>query len=330
MIHRGKPHLDQVIREMLKELEKYSPKQIDKLPLSSVSVASLSERAVGLNNRIGTETRGEFPVVALKGIRLDVLVRFQAWAADPDQIETAFTHLESHLLADRDSLRKVGFLRLALDNTLTADLVTSLNAWRKQADYRVLYEYPFQDGDGAESLIVRIQIESDQEQVGSAESETTTITDQMVRWDDTDAPVFILRGPFTIGSLSALKFFPGPEPGGPVTLTRTVDGLTGQPTIRPTLKDFLAAVAGPNPQDRHSQVIFLSLKDFLNNFIRAGDDPVVLAAPDANKVPDNYEPLVLTIDPAIQLPRVFDRLELTYQRKAFDQVAVLYLRATGG
>jgi hypothetical protein len=329
MINRGKPHLDQVIDKMLEELRKYFPKKINVLPPRSVSVAGLSERAVGLNNRIGTEARGGFPVVALKGIRLDALVRFEAWATKPDEVDADFTNLESQLMADRDSLRGVGFLRLALENTSTAEYVSSLNAWRRQADYRVLYEYPFQDSDDAESLIARIQIESDQEQAGSAQSETTTVTDQMARWDDKAAPTFIIRGHFTMGSLAALRFVPSAEPGGTVTLTRTFDGATGQPAIQPTLAAFLAAVAGPNPTVRHSQVTFPSLKNFLNNFTSIVD-PVILGDWDANNIPDSYTSLFLPIDLAIVLPSVFDRLELTYEHRAFDQIAVLYLRATGG
>ena len=61
-----------------------------------------------------------------------------------------------------------------------------------------------------------------------------------------------------------------------------------------------------------------------------GGDQRPLAAADANNGLDDYEPLILPIEPAIQLPSVFDRLELTYQGNVFDQVAVVYLRATGG
>ncbi len=327
MINRSNPRRDQCIDAMLKTLHDYLPQQVAGLPLPSVSVASVSERAVGLNNRIGTEKRGEFPVVAVKGIRLDALVRFQAWASDPGQVDTDFTNLNSQLIADRDSLVKEGFLRLALENTLAADQISSLTAWRGQADYRVLYECQFSDSDNAGGLIARIQIEADQEQAGSPQKEFTTVTDRMIRWDNQDAPALILRGKLTIGALSALIFVSGAEPAGTVTLTRTVDGLMGQPTSYHTLTDFLAAVSGPNPADRHAQVIFQSLKDFLHNFNDAGD-PV--AFPGANNALDSYRSLVLPIAPAIQLPGVFDRLELTYQDKAFDQEGVLYLRATGG
>jgi len=327
------PPLDQVIDAMIKFLRDYLPQPIAGLPFPGVAVASVRERAVGLNNYISTETRSSFPIVAHKGIRLDALVRFQTWADDPVQLDTAFSNLDAHLMADRDALRGNGFLRLALENTVTADQVTSLNAWRKQADYRVLYEHRFQDSDGAESLIARIRIDSMPEESGGLPSETTIITDKMGRWDNASAPPFVIRGRFNVGGLAALRFIAGANPGGIVTLTRTVDGLAGQPTLQPTLQDFLAAVAGPNAPDHHSQVIFPSLADFLSHFTKpvgSAGNPVVLGDWDGNKVLDNYTPLFLSIEPAIQLPKVFDRLEISCQGNVFDTVAVLYLRALSG
>jgi hypothetical protein len=333
MINPGSHHRDQVIDAMLQALQDYVPPSVDSLPKSSISVATVTERPVGLNNHIGIEKRGEFPIAAVKGIRLDALVRFQAWAHTPNQIDDNFTNLNSFLIADRDSVRKVGFLRLALENTLAAEQVASLDAWRRQAEYRVLYEYQFQDTDDSGGLIARIQIDSYQEQTGSPQHERTTVTDRMIRWDNQATPELILRGSSTVGALSALIFVAGQEPSGTVTLTRTADGLTGQPTKYDTWPSFLAAVSGPNPRDRHARVIFPSLQAFLDpQFFKQAGDPVVF--PSINNVPNVYRSLIFSIDPAIQLPAVFDRLELTYQpgaqHKAFDHVAVLYLRATGG
>lgn len=320
--------LDQVIDAMINVLKDYLPRSTPGLPEPSLSVVSVSERAVGLNHRIGTELRGAFPIIALSGVRLDALVRFQDWAADPGQVEIALANLNAQLLADRDALRSAGFLQLKLENTLSTDQVPTLNSWRKQADYRVLYEYRFQHTDGAESLIARIQIESDPEELDSPQRETTIVTDQMVRWDDKAAPAFMIRGRFNINGLAALKFFSGAEPGVMVTLTRTFDGATGNPTNPPTLTAFLAAIAGSNPPDRHSRIT-LPLKNFLDNFTSIGD-PVLLGDWDANNIPDSYTSLVLPIDPAILLPSVFDRLEITCQGNVFDKVAVLYLRALSG
>src|SRR5205823_1418874 len=147
-------------------------------------------------------------------------------------------------------------------------------------------------------------------------------TDQMVRWDDKAAPTFIVRGRFTIGSLAALRFVSGAEPSGTVTLTRTFDGATDQPTIQPTLAAFLASVAGPNPPGRHSQVTFPSLENFLDN-ITSIIDPIILGDWDTNHITDSYTTLFLTIDPAIVMNSVFARLDITYQGNVFDTVDAL-------
>lgn len=326
----GSPPLDQVITAMLGRLDDYLPPSALPLPEPSVSVVSMNERAVGLGNRMGSETRGSFAVVALKGIRLDSLVRFQLWAGGPAQAETAMTNLNSQLMADRDALWAAGFLRLMLEATPPADYVPApVDAWRKQADYRILYEFHYQDTDGAESLIARIPIHSDSEVRNSLQRETTVVTDEMIRWDNEATPVLVVRGRFDVGGLSALAFVPGMAPSGAVTITRTFDGATGAPATHATLTDFLAAVAGPNPPDRHAQVTFASLGDFLAAFSVSGD-PVTLGDWDADGVPDGYQARALTLEPAIQLPGVADRLEVTYQASAFDQVAVVYLRTTRG
>lgn len=324
----GGPPLDQVVTAMLGRLDDYLPLPAPPLPDPSVSVVSMNERAVGLGDRRGTETRGSFAVVALKGIRLDTLVRYQLWAAGPAQAETAMTNLNSQLMADRDSLWGAGFLRLMLEVAPPTDYVAApVDAWRKQADYRILFEFRYQDTDGAESLIARVPIHSDLEVRDSLQCESTVVTDEMIRWDNEAAPVLVVRGRFDVGGLSVLAFVPGVAPSGVVTLTRTFDGAVGPPTAYPTLADFLAAIAGPDAPARHGQVTFGSLTDLLAAFSAAGD-PVTLGDWDLDGVPDGYQARVLALEPAIQLPGAADRLEITYQATAFDQVAVVYLRAT--
>lgn len=329
MANQDNASLDQVIDTMLTFLKKYLPQPLAGLPDPEVSVVGVRERAVGLSNYIGMDTLAGFPAVTRKGIRLDALVRFQMWSTDPAEIDALITNLDTQLMADRDRLRKNGFLLLSLENSLASDMIFAINAWRRQANYHVLYEYRFQDTDGAESLIARIQVDSTSNGSIAPEKETTFVTDQMIRWDNTAAQQFVLRGPFYVGGLEALVFVPRAEPGGAITVTRTADGLSGQPVVRATWQDFLAAVAGPNTPDRHSRVTFPSLQDFLDNFSSAGD-AIVLGDWDADNVPDSYEPLFLSINPAIQLPTVLDRLEITCQNNIFDQVAVLYMRATTG
>jgi hypothetical protein len=324
------PSLDQVLAAMLDVLDDYlPPPPAPPLPPPSVSVSSVTERAVGLGNRRGTETRGPFAVVELKGIRVDVLVRFQLWAAGPAQAETAITNLNAQLMADRDSLWVAGFLRLALEAAAPADFVPAVPGWRKQADYRVLYEYRYQDTDGAESLIARVPIHSDPEVPNSLQRETTVVTDEMLRWDDEAAPALVVRGRFSLGGIWTLAFFPGLAASEAVTLTRTFDGAGGPPTVYPTLAAFLAAVAGPGPADRHAQFTFASMGDFLAAFGPAGG-PVTLGDWDQDAVPDSYQSRTFAVAPAIQLPSAADRFEITYQGAALDQVGVVYLRVTQG
>lgn len=328
MTTSGNVHRDGVIDGMLKELAGYLPHPVAGLPAPGISVASVIERPVGLNNRVGTVKLGEFPVLAVKGIRLDALVRFQSWAAEPGQIDTDFINLNSQLMADRDALRSAGFLRLALENTAEAENIASLNAWRKQADYRVLYESQYLDTDGALGLIARIPITDFLEQPDSEPRETSTVSDRMICWNNTNAFPLALRGPFAVSGFFALVYIPGANPTGTVTLTRTFDGAKGAPKAYHVWKDFLAAVSGANAQERNSQVTFASLQDFLGNFRKTGDT-VAFGDLVPSNPPDIYTAQVLSVDPAIDLTGFSDRLELSYQNEALDQTAVLYLRATG-
>jgi hypothetical protein len=257
---------------------------------------------------------------------LEAVVRFQLWAATPAEAETAIADLNARLLAGRDALWIAGVLKLALVDSAVAEFVTSVNAWRKTADYRLLYEFHYEDSDGAESLIAKIPVQSDLEALDSPERETTVVTGEMVRWDNEATPALVIRGPFNISSLAVLAFVPGSAPTGTVTVKRTFDGAAGPATPHPTWAAFLAAVAGPNALERHAQISFASLADFLAEFTSAGD-PVSLGDWNVDNVPDSYQAKALSIQPIIYLTSVLDRLEITYQGTKFDQVGVVYLRA---
>ncbi len=316
------PTLDEVVAAMLGVLNVYLPLPGGQVPVPTVSAASVDERAVGLGNHRGTDARGPFGVVDLKGIRLDAVARFQLWGLGPAQTDKAINDLNARLMADREILRLKGFLRMALEATPPADPVPLINAWRKYADYRVLFEFSYQDTDGAESLIARIPASID-----SALSEVTTITDEMVRWDNQAAPPLVVRGHSAVGGVSALAFIPGPAPSRTITLTRTFDGAVGAPTTHVTLAAFLAAVGGPNPPEHHARVTFASLTAFLAAFSAAGD-PMTMGDWDVNGIPDQYDSLALAIAPAIELPTSADHFEIAYQSPAFNRIAVVYLRAT--
>lgn len=314
-------------------------------PEDSVYMVSMNERPIGLGNYLGIAPASSlktFPVMTLKGLRLDVLIRFQLLAATAGGAETVMSELNKTLFQlwsnspsdlnssdlDKQKLFRERFLRLVLETSPPATHVASANTWLKTSDYRVLYEFQYQDTDDAKSLIVRIPIDIDSEVYGfSAQRESTVVTDEMVRWDDESAPTLVVRGPFNVGHLSALVFIPGTPPSGAVSIMRTFDGATGSPVIYPTLEDFVAAVTGPAPV-RHAQAN-VSIKDFLAAFTSAGD-PVTLGDWHEDGVPDSYAAQVYELSPVLQLRNVTDRLEIGYQDTAFDQVAVVYLRVRRG
>lgn len=309
-----------MLSQMLSDLDKYRLK-VQPLPFSSVSAVSVTERTIGVGNHRGTETRGGFAVIVWKGGRLDAVVRFQLWANQLDDVDTAVKKLGTSLEADRNILRSQGFLRLDLQTASLAEFNSTLNAWFQTVDYKVLYEFYSEDTDGAESLITRIPIT-----INSEYGESTLVTGNMVRWDNQTAPTLVVQNFLSIGSLSALVFIPGTAPNGTVTLRRT-DGSASPPTTYPTLADFLSAIAGQNPVTPHGQVIFPSLSDFLNAFPPpAPDTAVKLGDWNGDGMSDIYESRVLKISPAIQLSSATTKLEISYQNTAFNQVAVVYLR----
>jgi hypothetical protein len=289
-------------------------------PAASLSLVSVAERAVGLGSHVGTDLRGPFSVAALKGLRLEAVVRYQLWAATPSDVEQAIADLIARLLADRDVLRQAGFLRLELKHTGVSENVFAEDAWRQSVEFEVLFEFPFVDADDAESLIARIPIT-----VSDHFTETTVVTDELTRWDNESAPSLALRGALNVGRLSALAYVPVAAPTGTVTLTRTFDGAPGPPPTHPNLTAFLAAVADPDNPAREGQVVFTSLGSFLAAFAMAGN-PVPLGDWDQNLLLDEYQSLELTIEPPIRLPHATDRLEIVYDlTPSATNFAVVYL-----
>ncbi len=323
----------QVLDAMLTVLQNFLPPALvlpTPVPAPSLSLVGFEERTVGLGQRVGTDIRGPFSVAALKGIRLEATVRYQVWANASPDAETAIQDLIMDILGDRDALRAAGFLRLALKSTAASETVET-DVWRESADFTVLYEFPFVDSDGADSLIAQIPIE-----INSEFAQSMKITDEMTRWDsmpvppNVSVPPLILRGRSSIGGLSALSFTPGSVPVGAVTLTRTFDGASGPPPTHPDLPTFLAAITDPDNPAREGQISFASLTDFLAAFNAFGST-ITLGDWDEDALPDNYQSLELPIEPPIKLPSVADRFEINYEANipSLDAV-VVYLRATRG
>ncbi|MDZ8054550.1 MAG: hypothetical protein RMX68_008585 [Aulosira sp. ZfuVER01] len=309
-----------MLSQIFDALNMYLPPPVPPLPAPSLSAIGVTERTIGLGNRRGNETRGGIAVVALKGGRLDAVVRFQLWASQFDEVETALIELRDRLEADKVNLRSQGFLRFALEAISQAEFNPTLNAWFKTLDCKVLYEFYYQDTDGAESLITRIPVA-----INGEYSESTIVTGDMVRWDNERSPTLVVQGSLIISRLTALVFIPGTTPAGAVLLTRR-DGSASSPTIYPTLAAFLSAIADAKAPTRNALVIFPTFSDFLSAFQAAGD-PVTLGDWNQDGVPDTYQSRALVLNPAIELANFTDRLEIAYQDTALNQVAVVYLRA---
>ena len=328
MMNSDPTPLGKSLDAMLKLLKRYAEPPLLSVPPPppltppSVVLTSVVERTVGLGSRVGTDMRGPLSVAALKGLRVEAVVRYEVWEHTPADVGQAIEILVKNLLGDRERLRAAGFLRLALKSTGPSENVFAEDAWRQNVEFGVLFEFPYVDSDEADSLIAQIPI-----RINSEINELTTVVDEMARWDNLAAPALLLRGPLSISRFSALTFMPGAAATGKVTLTRTFDGALGPTTVHPDLPTFLAAVADPDHPAVEGQVVFASLTDFLSVFTPDGD-PITLGDWDEDLVADDYHASTLTIAPPIKLPRVNDRFEISYETSAFDQVAVVYLRAT--
>jgi hypothetical protein len=229
------------------------------LPASNVLLVSVVERAVGLSNRVGTDTRGPFSVAALRGLRVEAVVRYEVWAHSPAVVGQSVAGLITNLLSDRDPLRSQGFLKVSLQSTAPSENVFAEDAWRQNVEFDVLFEFPYLDSDGADSLIAQIPIK-----INSEINELTTVVDELARWDNESAPALVVRGPRNVASLSALTFIAGTAPTGTVRIFRTFAGAGGAPTSHATLAAFVAAVSGPAPSERNAEVTFPSLARFLS------------------------------------------------------------------
>ena len=335
------PPPDQVVAAMLQSLNNYLPSPTAQLPDPSVWVANISEQPVGLGNYRGSESANTFAPIELKGMRLNALVRFALWARDPSQAEAAGSVLDQALLGDRQALSSAGFLRLGVEASPPAELVAGTRGWRKLVDYRVLYEYRYQEVEAATGVIVRIPISSILNQAGAPGTEATIVSDEMVRWGfDAAAEPLVVRGRLAVVAQAAMDFIPGPPPTGEVVMTRTFDGVSGPPTSFHSLRPFLSAITRPDAPERNAQLTFSSLPAFLNAIQpESPGQPlpqVPLGDQGVDGQPDFFKSRLGVFDPPIQLPSAADRLEIAYRNAVthlavpFDQMAVVYLRVRRG
>jgi hypothetical protein len=209
-------------------------------------------------------------------------------ARDPNRLEESIRNLQMSLEDDKDALWSAGFLRLTAEDASPSEHILRLNLWHKTVDYRVLYEFHYEDSDGAESLIASIPIDSDLEKRGSLQRETTIVTDEMVRWDQETALPLVVRGPAELCGLALLAYLPTEIVRQGVRVTRTFDGaLPADATEYPTLSELVAA------GERNARLRYATMVDFVNDVTRDGA-PIPLGDWDEDDAIDLYQPRVRT------------------------------------
>lgn len=326
----SEPALNIIMNDVLLTLSGYLNPVPVSLPASTVSVVSATKKNSAIGNRIGTDIRGGFPTVAIKGGHLDASVQFQVWDSNAEDIEIEMNALHNRLMADRDLLRSQGFITFKAEQTAASEFISDLSIWRKISLFKFLYEYQYQDSDDALSIITRIPIESDLEVKDSPERETSTVTNAMQRWDDEDANALSVVANSSsnakVFGLYVLAYRPGAWLGGPVIIDRTNLDTFVPLTIYPTFNDFIDAVTAPSSPDQNAQVTLATVEDFVNALTIDGT-PFELGDWDEDLVPDEYQAYQQLFDLPIDLSNANDVFRISYQTPPLNSKAVIYLRA---
>jgi hypothetical protein len=312
----SEPLASDVLTAMITALEPFVPGQISGLPKPGVTLARAEIRAACIGNFIGTPSRGSIGAIEQHAVRVQAVARFSLWGYAPIDADQAAADLNTAIFAKRDDLAAQGFLKLSLESSPPSEHNKDPSAWRRFADYDMLYEFPYEDVGGASSLILPINATDTPTAAQWAE------TGDLARWDDDAAPIFATHGAATIVGLAALAFIANPAdpPTGKVTITRTFDGAPASADVG-TLNAFLAQItASPSPA-RNVFVSFPSLSDFLNAL--TSDGTSIAMGDNADK----YDSSHLDFPAPLVLASVADRLELSYEHPKFDRSAVVYLRA---
>jgi hypothetical protein len=314
----SEPALDTVLATMLAAFQPVLPAQVPGLPQPSLSMARARPRPSGIGNIIGMTAHGSIGMVEQHAVRVDAQMRVTLWGFAAAEVDQAVTALTAQIYARRDSLAAEGFLKLVFEGSSPPEETRHPIAWRRFADYDVLFETSYEDIDGAVGLIAPIRSQEQTTATGWLQS------GDFGRWDDIAAPLVTLRGPATFIALAALSYLGSPAvaPSGSVTLTRSFDGAPS-PTDAGTLSAFMALAAAPAPN------VFVSFATISAMLAAFAPDGAAFAMGDreGDGTPDQYVPTKLAFPAPLPLPHATDRLELAFSQPKFDRAGVVYLRA---
>jgi hypothetical protein len=315
----SEPSASEVLDSILQVFQPLLPAQIAGLPQPSLSMARAHFRPAGIGNIIGSVSTGGIGGVIRRALRVKAQIRFTLWGFVAAEVDQAVTTLTGQVFAQQPALAAKGFLKFDFDGSSPPEETRQPVAWRRFADYEVLYESSYQDSDSATGLILPIQVR--EQTTGTA----WTLAGDAARWDDVATLDFVLRGPGMLTGLAALSFLGDPPapPSGAVTLTRSFDGAL-PPANAGTLAAFLAQATAPAPE-RNITVSLASISDLLAAFAPNGV-PTIMGDRDANGKPDPYTPGKLAFPAPLLLPHAVDRLTIAFAQPKFDRTGVLYLR----
>ncbi len=256
---------------------------------------------------------------------MQAVVRFELWGPSAAAVEADTLTLMASIGAQEVALRAAGFLKIDQESAAPAEFIAGLNTWRKAIEYALLFEYSYEDTDGADSLIAHIPVDLGLDAVSLPE-EGMVLKDHMVRWDTEAAPTLRLTGPAAPRSISALSFVAGAAPTGQVIITRTSEGAPGLPLDHVSFADFLDAITDPAVSPAHDRFTFASVTTWLAEFSSAGD-AIELGDWNTDAVTDAYDASILTFPVPVALADASQRLEIAFENPAFDRSAVLYMQA---
>lgn len=274
---------------MLSHLTSFLPVAVPPVPQSTLALVEAAERPVGVGAFSGNVERGPLAVLGMRGGRVEGRVRFDLHAATPGDAAAAALLLQQKVRDARLDTLKPWMRDFVVLEPAGGDPAALLapDHWRQGVEYRVLYEFRYEDPEDAGGLIVRIPVE-----VRGEQHEDALVTRDLTRWSAVDAPPLRARGARAIGTLTALAFEGPAFPAGPVTLAVTTEG-AGPANGRADLLAFAVAVVGGG---RNDEVVFGDVAALLAAFTADGAD-VTLA--DGEGKPAAYLPLALRGPPVV-------------------------------